>query len=211
MSPILPIPELIAAAISLISSSLLTYKLKGAKVEDKHEKIKSNESFKLFENSLYNGLKLSTINNINDVKNVYVGSGYSSKTDDQEYAITKLLKIFIVDLLSEKFEANQQEINEWKNKITDFIVKFEEISPYEDLPLYEKNILNDIDSYIELNDKVAINRKIGELAGVIKTRQEHLNKLENSSKTSNTVAVIGIALTIVFGLLPFILPLLRSI
>lgn len=211
MSPILTIPAIASGVAAVLASSVLTYTLKNTSLKDKVEGIKSNESLKLFGETLYNGLKLSIIKDINDVKNIYVGSGYSSKTDNQEHAITMVLQLFLFDLLSEKYEANEEEINEWKNKVTEFINKFEDISPYEELPQYDRSILNDIDSFIELNDKFAIKRKMGELAGVMKTRQDHLNKLENSSKISNAVAVIGIVLTIVFGLLPIILPLLRNI
>ncbi|MCI3918978.1 hypothetical protein MO973_01885 [Paenibacillus sp. TRM 82003] len=162
----------------------------------------------LFEEALLKALKLDSIRDIIDINNLYIGVGITNEMSKQEYALTSLLRAFLVKLLSGKFEASAQETLEWKNKITEIILKYEEISPNEELPQPEKSILNDLSSYLDLNDHVSAKRKLAELNGIIKTRKDHLNKLEKSNKISNIVAVIGIILTIVFGILSIVLPFL---
>lgn len=200
MSPLLPG---IMAGTSLIVAA---YQVLQLKIETKDKNI-NNETesieYERFSEALFKGLKLSSINDINDIRNIYIGSGIS-KLNKHDYEIDNLLRIFIVDLYTGRYTSEEEEINALKNKITDLINKFEESLPYEDLPQTERSILTDINSFLVSDNRESAKRKIDELAGIIKTREEHLNKLEKSNKNSNKVAVIGIVLTVVFGFLPFI-------
>lgn len=200
---------MVFAGAALVGASVQFFQLKKETKDENNDEIINSQEYKLFRDSIFNALKLSSINDITDIKNIYLGSGIS-KLNKKDYDITHLLRIFIVDLLSGRFKAEECEINNWKSKITAFIHRFEESLPYEDLPQTERSILTDIDSFLELDNKESVKRKISELARIIKTREEYLNKLERSNKNSNKVAVIGIVLTVVFGFLPFVLPFLQK-
>lgn len=195
--------DIIPGAVSLLSAGLATTALvktlRG--IEDKNKK-----RIAQFESALLNALKISSIDDIKDVQNLYIGIGITNDINKQEYAITNLLREFLVNLISNKFEASEQQIRDWKSKITEIISEYEELLPNEELPQPEKSIINDVDSYLELKDFDSAKRKLGELSGIIKTRKDHLNKLEKSNKISNFVAIVGIVLTIVFGTLSIVLP-----
>ncbi|NKI19731.1 hypothetical protein HFN20_00515 [Paenibacillus dendritiformis] len=197
------IMDIIPGAVSLLSAGLATTALvktlRG--IEDKNKK-----RIAQFESALLNALKISSIDDIKDVQNLYIGIGITNDINKQEYAITNLLREFLVNLISNKFEASEQQIRDWKSKITEIISEYEELLPNEELPQPEKSIINDVDSYLELKDFDSAKRKLGELSGIIKTRKDHLNKLEKSNKISNFVAIVGIVLTIVFGTLSIVLP-----
>lgn len=197
------------AGAALVGATVQVFQLKKETIEKKNDEHINSQEYKLFRDSFFNALKLSSINDISDIKNIYIGSGIS-KLNKKEFDITHLLRIFIVDILSGRYKAEENEIKNLKSKITAFINKFEESLPYEDLPQTERIILTDIETFLELDNKESVKRKIGELTRIIKTREEYLNKLERSNKNSNKVAVIGIVLTVVFGFLPFVLPFLQK-
>lgn len=201
--PVELITTTISAAAAGLAVTALTKTMRG--IEDKNKK-----KIVGFEMTLLNSLKIDSIIHIKDIQNLYLGLGITNELNRQEYSITTLLRGFLVNLLSGKFEATEHQVVDWKNKITEIINKIEELLPNEELPQPEKSILNDIDSYLELNDLMSIKRKLGELSGIIKTRKDHLIKLEKSNKISNIVAVVGIILTIIFGVLSIILPLITA-
>ncbi len=195
----------IMAFVSVVGATYQTLQLnKEAKDENINNETSKSIEYQRFGEALFYGLKLSSINDVNDIRNIYIGSGIS-KLNKENYDITNLLRIFIVDLYTGRYKAEEKDINTLMNKIKELIHKFEESLPYENLPHIERSILTDITSFLDSDNKESVKRKVDELAGILKTREEHLNKLEKSNKNSNKVAVIGIVLTIVFGFLPFIM------
>lgn len=157
---------------------------------------------KRFNTILVNGLRLSTINSLNDVVNIYVNI-FRPGTENPRVGLNGVLQQFLVKLLEN--DLNQQiendEIIEWKKIITEYICKNEEVSPYFDLPDAERTILNDMASFLDKNNNNEVQRKMKELAGIIKTKQDHLLRIEKTNKWSFPLAIIGIVLTLVFGVL----------
>ncbi|MDQ4681249.1 hypothetical protein, partial [Stenotrophomonas maltophilia group sp. RNC7] len=101
------IMDIIPGAVSLLSAGLATTALvktlRG--IEDKNKK-----RIAQFESALLNALKISSIDDIKDVQNLYIGIGITNDINKQEYAITNLLREFLVNLISNKFEASEQQI-----------------------------------------------------------------------------------------------------
>ncbi len=57
----------------------------------------------------------------------------------------------------------------------------------------------DINQFIQVGDQPSAFRKLENLAGLIEARQDGFERLQNSNKWSVPLAVIGLILTIIFG------------
>lgn len=155
---------------------------------------------KEFFTALINGLRLSAINSLNDVVNLYK-SIFKPGAENPRSGLNSVLQQFLVKLLTRSLsqQIEDQEILEWKRIISEYICKNEEVSPYFDLPDTERTLLNDMASFLEKNDLVAVQRKMKELSGVIKTKQDNFDKIQKSNKLSIPLAIVGLVLTVVFG------------
>lgn len=154
-----------------------------------------------FFKALDSGFDNDSIENYEDVTNIYEGITKMSTEDNEfKYGLKRWLKEYLVNLVS-KDNLDKVILKERKIKITDFIRKNEEIAPYDDIPSAEKNLLLDILLFSKENKQDALKRKIDELGGIIKTKNEVLNKIQNSNKYSTIFAIVGLVLTIIFGLL----------
>ncbi|AGK61488.1 hypothetical protein Asulf_01505 [Archaeoglobus sulfaticallidus PM70-1] len=139
--------------------------------------------------------------------NVYKGvSGLESEDLSYRYGLSKLLREFLVEVISKKVDRSldDETIREWKEKITKFIKENEDISPYADLPAAERNILSDITTFLDMGDADAVKRKILELAGMIQARHDDLNRIRSINKWTVPLSVIGLILTVIFGMLALI-------
>ncbi|MCG9792994.1 hypothetical protein [Flavobacterium algicola] len=153
------------------------------------------------------GVSDNTIENSEDLLNIYSGitnlstEDLSSKKDLNEW-LREILAKLINKEVGQDFSVEQTILT--KRKITDFLRINETASPFSDLPDTERNIINDISSYNKTGDSESINRKINELSSVIITRHEQQNKIESLNKWSIPLAIIGLFLTIVFGILSIV-------
>lgn len=153
------------------------------------------------------GLKTGSITTIDDVVNIYKGvAGLSSEDLSYRYNLSKVLREFLVDLLSKNKSVINSDledniIRDWKEKLSDFIQKNEAISPYADLPAAERNILSDISSFLKKDDTESVKRKTLELAGMIQARNDDLNRIRNINRWAVPLSAIGLILTIIFGFL----------
>ncbi len=66
------------------------------------------------------------------------------------------------------------------------------------------NILNDINVFIANNDIDSVKRKINELAGILQVRNDDIKELKSANKWSVPLSIIGLILTVVFGILSYI-------
>lgn len=151
---------------------------------------------------LLQGLRLGTINNLDDVYNIYKGiNDYELVNENYRYSLNKSLRKFLVKIqMKELGEMKEEQIKDWKNKVDEFIKKNEELSPFSELPQAERNIMNDILAYLDKNDTDSIRRKIMELSNSIQIRKEQIDKIDKLNKWSVPLAVIGLVLTILFGI-----------
>ena len=160
-----------------------------------------------FFTALLEGLKTNTVETLDDVVNIYMGiAGLSSEDLSYRFGLSKLLREFLVEVITKKLDEkiHYETLRSWKKKITEFIQKNEEISPYADLPAPERNLLSDIQLFLERNDIDSAKRKILELSAMIQARNDDLNRIRNINKWTVPLSIIGVILTIVFGILAWI-------
>jgi hypothetical protein len=165
------------------------------------------ERKKVFINTFIKGISDNTIANSTDLLNIYSGITKLSPEDlTNRQDLNKWLRETLARLINKEVgqDLAQDKVIEIKDKITNFIKENETTSPYTDLPDTERNIINDLSAFNKLGDQNSINRKLGELSSVIITRYEQQKKIENLNKWSIPLAIIGMVLTIIFGVLSII-------
>ena len=165
------------------------------------------ERKKVFINTFIKGISDNTIANSTDLLNIYSGITKLSPEDlTNRQDLNKWLRETLARLINKEVgqDLAQDKVIEIKDKITNFIKENETTSPYTDLPDTELNIINDLSAFNKLGDQNSINRKLGELSSVIITRYEQQKKIENLNKWSIPLAIIGMVLTIIFGVLSII-------
>ncbi len=166
-------------------------------------KSNSRESKKhKFFTTLERGLENGWIETPNDILNIYKGIYF----DLDEYNLSTLLREFLVELLSKNKFSNKNNGYTWKQKLTEFIQKFEAIAPYAGLPPTERNLLNDILTFIEKNDIESAKKKLIELAGMIQARHEDLNRISTMNKWALILSGVGLILTIASLFIRFNIP-----
>ena len=157
-----------------------------------------------FFDTLLSGLKSGSIKTTDDIINIYKGISILSP-EDKKYrlGLNKWLREFLAGLISKSLDDSLEykEIIDFKNKISKFIKENEKISPYSDLPKIERNIFQDILSYIKNSDVESIKLKLKELSNIIQTRKYESDRSRKINKISVPIAIIGLILTIIFGLL----------
>ncbi|MEB3057510.1 hypothetical protein [Bacillus pseudomycoides] len=185
----------ILAAAQLISLWRLSKKISDEQKVTKEEK-------DIFYDVLSKGLELNTINTIEDIYNIYKGiNNCNSENLNYIHNLNFLLRGFLVRLQAKEIEGVQPEqIKAWKIKIDDFIKKNEELSPFSEIPQAERSMMNDILAYLDRNDNESIKRKLAELSSAIQLRKEEVDKIEKLNTWSIPLAVVGLVLTIIFGI-----------
>lgn len=167
-----------------------------------------NKKEKFFE-SLFQGLKSNIINSISDIENIYQGiTNLSSESSNYDYSMLQWLKEFLVKVMLKDFDEDlsNDTYNELKDKTTIFIKEYEESSPFSNLPEREKNLFNDLLLYLN-NDKINnehVKTKLKELNSIFQTKANTLDKLERINKWSVPLSIIGLILTILFGIVSII-------
>ena len=189
--PIFTVAFTVVYSFSVIN---LLRKIKTRKIKQK----------KMFIDTFIKGISDNTIANSTDLLNIYSGTTKLSPEDlTNRQDLNKWLREILARLINKEVgqDLAQDEIIEIKKKITDFIKENETTNPYTDLPDTERNIINDLNAFNKLGDQNSINRKLSELSSVIITRHEQQKKIEKLNKWSIPLAIIGMFLTIIFGVL----------
>ena len=165
---------------------------------------------KKFIAALAHGIKNKTVEDNDDIINIYKGlTNYNSEDVKYRYGLSKLLRYFLVKLISNDWgkssiKLKNEEIMIWKQKITKLIDENDKLSPYADLPEMERNILSDITSYLDNKDIRSTKRKMNELGSIIQTRYEEMKILKYKIRWSVPLSIIGLAWTIIFGLISYL-------
>lgn len=159
-----------------------------------------------FFHALNAGLSKGAVQDIEDVVNLYKGAtGIGSEDIEYRYDLSKELRAFLVELLTRGFgrAMDQGATKEWMQKIGDLIRKNEETSPYAELPAAERNALRDMALILAHQDLEGVRRKTLEIAGMIQARYDDFLRMRTLNKWTTTLSVLGLLLTIAFGLLAF--------
>lgn len=145
------------------------------------------------------GLLNGAIESIDDLINVYKGvNGLSADDISYRAGLGKFLREYLAKLVSSD-DLTQAQIKDLKGKVNAFLKKIDEESPFADLPAAERNLIIDVQRFVSVGDNASAFRKLEDLAGLIEVRQDGFEKLQNSNKWSIPLAVIGLVLTVVFG------------
>lgn len=171
-------------------------------IQNRRIKGRVKNKFKFF-SILLSGFSLGTIDTLEDIYNLYKGVyKYELENDAYRQNINSLLRQFLVFLFEEEnLELYDEKlIVDWKNKINGLIMKNEKLSPFAELPASDRSILNDILAFLEKGDNSSVKRKLEEISNSIHIRKEQLSILEKQNKWSVPLAVVGLILTIIFGI-----------
>jgi len=163
------------------------------------ERRKDRQS-KLWE-TLSTGFSNNSIGTVDDVVNIYKGINNLGGEDISYRAgLAKNLREYLVSVISSK-ELDEAEILRIKGNVTTIIEFIETENPYTDVPTAERNLILDVQKFIEHSDKDSAKEKLTDLAGLIEVRQDSLERVQASNKWSVPLAAIGLILTIIFGLI----------
>lgn len=145
------------------------------------------------------GMLNGTIESIEDLINVYKGINELG-ADDITYraGLSKFLRAYLAKIVGSD-DLTTDQIKALKERVNAFLKKIDEESPFVDLPAAERNLIIDIQKFITVEDKNSAYAKLEDLAGLIEVRQDGFERLQNSNKWSIPLAVIGLVLTVVFG------------
>jgi hypothetical protein len=147
------------------------------------------------------GLSNGTLTTIDDFVNVYKGI-YGLEGEDINFkaGLANRLREFLVHLISSgNYDSDQ--VTTIKGKVTEIIDTIEAGNPHSSLPTAERNLIIDAQKFITHNDNTSAIEKLNNLAGLIEVRQDSLNRAQASNKWSIPLAVIGLVLTVIFGVI----------
>lgn len=146
------------------------------------------------------GLLNGSIESFEDLVNVYKGvNGLGSDDKSYCFGLSKFLREYISNIVALD-DLDYEHARILKNKATDFLHHIDKESPFVDLPPAERNLLIDIQRFIDVNDSQSALRKLESLAGLIEARQDGFDKLQASNRWSIPLAMIGLVFTIIFGI-----------
>jgi len=154
---------------------------------------------KNFFDALTKSFRLGNIDYLDDVVNLFRGIETTSSDGEYRQGLTSWLQQYLVYLVTT--EADENFVKSCKSKIAEFLKLNEVTSPFSDLPDNERNILKDITEYLKAGNKEAIRRKIDELSASIQVRYDDLRQIKAQNRWSVPLAVTGLVLTVIFGLL----------
>lgn len=147
---------------------------------------------------LKKGLGLGAINSVNDVNNLVEGIyGQNGGTQGQDYpGMLFLLRKALVNA----YDNGDESLLKHKDLLSKLIAECETNKPYSDLPSEEKNIFIDAEAHLQSNNTDHVHQKLVELAARFRVLKQTIEKQDKNGKLSNVLAVVGIVLSIIFGL-----------
>ncbi|EMS79141.1 hypothetical protein [Desulfotignum phosphitoxidans] len=154
-----------------------------------------------FFSAVTEGLKNQSISSVTDMENLYRGVKRTGTEEAGNPArLSTWLREYLVQLLENPPKEGSEVLVEWKSLISKFIEQNEQQSPYAGLPDLERSIITDIELFLGSGDKPAIHRKLREITTAIQAREDSLARIRKTNRWSVSLAVIGLILTVTFGL-----------
>lgn len=182
---------------SLSAAVLLTYTAAGVVIFFlfKKRSINRGRFHRAFKNALFNG----SIESLPDVKNLADGIYNANSTVDREAGQNDIAFLLRRSLALFNEEADTEALK-YKGLISKLIRECEILSPYADLPAEERGIFTDIAAYLRTGSVDDVHRKLTGLVDIIKIKRDQFDKLEKQSKWANPLALLGILVSVVFGI-----------
>ncbi len=118
-----------------------------------------------------------------------------------EIIVSNMLQDILVKVNdpSNSDEVGKQE--ERNKKISNLILEENEAAPFENLPEEERRLFRGLEDAIKNSDKSSIKFHFGELNTVISMRNIEYTKASKMTRWSVPLAVIGLSLTVIFGVM----------
>lgn len=155
-----------------------------------------------FFKAVYNAYKEGTLNENEDLVNIYKGINGEGEESEIIAGINKYLRLFLIEIRTYtgayRFDEKTN-IQTLVNFINSVIRANEANQPFSDVPALERNILKDTTKFISLGEKGSAVEKLIDLGALIQARQDSLEKVQKANKWAVPLAVVGLILTIIFG------------
>lgn len=208
----------LTAVVSVIYVITATYLLKRYRLRAQERDARRKLAFFA---ALGDGLRNGTIKTLGDLVNVYKGVRDLS-SEDLTYRphLSRWLREYLVSLVSgrvnrvpfyyrhldeeEGAKLSDDDRQKYKDLVTKFIEENDSSSPYADLPGIERSIITDISTYAGAQNTDGIMRKLSELASAIQAREDTVSRVQATNRWSVPLAVVGLALTVLFGVLSLV-------
>ncbi|SHE98098.1 hypothetical protein [Dysgonomonas macrotermitis] len=178
--------SILASFVSVALSTLLITLKKGKKEREKIED--------LFYAQLSKKLEQGLIKEKEDI--VILLSSLNRKKDSYD---SDLILLFII----EDYLASDKCLPEHYDFLKNIVKEEKEEKPFSDIPEEERRILKSINDSVKHNDTDSISDYLEQLRSVISTRNRLYLKTAALNKWSMPVAIIGVVLTIMFGIMSF--------
>jgi hypothetical protein len=162
----------------------------------KYNRKRKNVKEKFF-NSLTNNFEQQLISDKDDITFLL---NSVSREFDSIYSLADILEDYIT-YVSKNEDSNNKIKKEVYDLIKSIISTEKQEKPFSNVPNEEKRILTNINEYIKINNMEQIKSNLQELGAVMATRNRHYEKINKINKFAIIIAVIGITLTIVFGII----------
>ena len=161
---------------------------------------------KRFVSALTAGFTNGTITGFSDIQNLYKAVRNINANDDElnKARLARWLRSYLLGIVEDSNSNNSESANQIKIKISAFVQKAEMESPHAGLPDLERSIIRDMDSYIQSSNADGARRKLDEMATAIQIREESVTRLQGITKWSVPLSVIGLILTILFGVMSIV-------
>lgn len=153
--------------------------------------------------AISSGLTNGQVEDVDDLVNLYRGIG-NGAADDVAYkaSISRTLRKILVALAANR-NSSSAEV-ELRGKIKSLLAKLEQDTPFSGVPTAERNLIIDAQEFINKAEPNAARQKINDLASMIEARQEAYARLQSANRWSVPLAVIGLILTVVFGVMSLV-------
>lgn len=116
-----------------------------------------------------------------------------------------LLEKYLVELNSQnKNYIDIQDVNNLKAYILQLINEFKKKNPMEQVKGANSVLLNDIIQCFHNNERDRFDEAINQLAIEMKNLQDTLFEKEKNSKKQDVLTIVGLVLSVVFGIMTFI-------
>lgn len=134
---------------------------------------------------------------VQPLKTIFNSIDRESKGELYKYGFTNVLE----DYYTYKINSNLDSTD--KSQILSFIKNEIDQEPFRQLRPEQQRILSTINKAIELNDSIIAIDNLNKLNDIMRLDNQKMQSLEKENKISIPLAIIGIAFTIILGLLPF--------
>lgn len=122
-------------------------------------------------------------------------------------SVDSLLEKYLIELNAQNkkvVNVNIQDINNLKAYILQLIDEFKKKNPMEQVKGANFVLFNDIIQYFHHNERDKFDEAINQLAIEMKNLQDTLFEKEKNSKKQDVLTIVGLVLSILFGIMTFI-------